>query len=58
MGKEGQKVPLMTDEWVETISKKYIELFEKVTGQEFHPEPLQDEELQARTVRFLESIRR
>lgn len=38
MGKEGQMVPEMTDEWIDTISKRYIELFEKVTGKAFIPE--------------------
>lgn len=37
MGKEGQVVPPMSDEWVETISKRYIELYEKVIGQQFVP---------------------
>lgn len=34
-GKEGQSVPEMTDEIVESISDRYIELFEKITGQKF-----------------------
>jgi phosphoribosylaminoimidazole-succinocarboxamide synthase len=34
-GQEGQTMPTMTDEWVETISEKYIELFEKITGTKF-----------------------
>ncbi len=34
-GKEGQKVPEMTDEVVNSISQRYIELFEKVTGEKF-----------------------
>lgn len=34
-GKEGQQVPEMSDEWVLQISARYIELFEKVTGQSF-----------------------
>ena len=42
MGKKGQTVPEMTDEWVGIISKKYIELFEWITGQSFRPEPLPD----------------
>src|SRR5262245_14279360 len=29
MGKEGQTVPPMTEEWVNTISRRYIELYEK-----------------------------
>jgi phosphoribosylaminoimidazole-succinocarboxamide synthase len=44
MGKEGQAVPEMTDEWVNTISKRYIELYEKVIGQKFVPLSLTDEE--------------
>ncbi len=36
-GKTGQTVPAMSDEWVEQISARYIELFETVTGQHFQP---------------------
>ena len=46
MGKEGQTVPAMSDEWIDTISKRYIELFEKVTGKAFVPEQLDDATLQ------------
>jgi phosphoribosylaminoimidazole-succinocarboxamide synthase len=38
MGKEGQVVPEMSDEWLLEISSRYIELFEKVTGQTFSPQ--------------------
>ncbi len=38
MGKEGQTLPNMSDEWIETISKRYIELYEKVIGTAFNPE--------------------
>jgi phosphoribosylaminoimidazole-succinocarboxamide synthase len=34
-GKEGQNVPVMDDERVQLISDRYIELFEKVTGNKF-----------------------
>ncbi len=34
-GKEGQKIPEMTDEIVESISKRYIELYEKIIGKPF-----------------------
>jgi phosphoribosylaminoimidazole-succinocarboxamide synthase len=34
-GKEGQQVPDMTDELVESISERYIELFEHITGDKF-----------------------
>jgi phosphoribosylaminoimidazole-succinocarboxamide synthase len=35
MGKEGQTVPAMSDEWLEQISARYIELYEQVTGKTF-----------------------
>jgi phosphoribosylaminoimidazole-succinocarboxamide synthase len=44
MGKEGQTVPLMSDEWIDTISKRYIELYEKVIGKPFVPEDLSEDE--------------
>ena len=34
-GKDGQVVPEMKDAWVTEISERYIELFEKVTGDKF-----------------------
>ncbi len=43
MGKEGQSVPEMTPEWIQTISKRYIELFEKVTGEPFVPQALSND---------------
>lgn len=50
MGKEGQTVPDMSDDWVATISKKYIELYEKVIGQPFKPLTLSDEETYQRVL--------
>jgi phosphoribosylaminoimidazole-succinocarboxamide synthase len=44
MGKEGQTVPVMDDEWITTISNRYIELYEKVIGEKFIPHPLSDAE--------------
>jgi phosphoribosylaminoimidazole-succinocarboxamide synthase len=34
-GKEGQTVPEMSDEWVETITNRYIELYELLLGRKF-----------------------
>jgi phosphoribosylaminoimidazole-succinocarboxamide synthase len=34
-GKEGQKVPEMTDEFVNQVSERYIELYENITGEKF-----------------------
>lgn len=46
MGKEGQQVPEMTDEYCETVSQRYIELYEDITGKKFVP--CADEDLAAR----------
>lgn len=37
-GKAGQHIPEMTDAWTEIISKRYIELYEAVTGLQFIPQ--------------------
>lgn len=34
-GLEGQSVPDMSDEYIETVSNRYIELYENITGEEF-----------------------
>jgi phosphoribosylaminoimidazole-succinocarboxamide synthase len=34
-GLEGQKVPFMSDEYIETVSERYIELYENITGEKF-----------------------
>ncbi len=57
MGKEGQKVPEMADEWINTISQRYIELYEKVTGLAFVPAALSPEETFNKTVQALNKLR-
>lgn len=37
MGKAGQTVPEMTDEYCQEVSKRYIELYEEITGSRFVP---------------------
>jgi phosphoribosylaminoimidazole-succinocarboxamide synthase len=56
MGKEGQTVPEMTTEWINTISNRYIELYEKVIGEKFVPEELSDEETELRITAALKKI--
>ena len=34
-GLEGQKIPDMTDEYIETVSERYIELYENILGEKF-----------------------
>jgi len=56
MGKKGQTVPEMSDEWIDTISKRYIELYEKVIGKKFVPEELSDEETYQLIVTALQKL--
>lgn len=41
-GKEGQSVPEMSDEWIQQISDRYIELYEKVTGNKFQKSKIEN----------------
>ena len=34
-GQEGQQIPVMTDQYIQSVSERYIELFEKITGEKF-----------------------
>lgn len=43
-GKDGQVVPEMTPEIVNSISERYIELFEQITGEKFIKNPNQNDE--------------
>ena len=56
MGKEGQTVPTMNEEWIDTISKRYIELYEKVIGEKFIPKELSNEETYTNIINALESL--
>jgi phosphoribosylaminoimidazole-succinocarboxamide synthase len=57
MGKEGQMVPEMTDEWIETISSRYIELYENIIGEKFVPKPMTEQEVFERINLALEQIK-
>ncbi|HQA76154.1 MAG TPA: phosphoribosylaminoimidazolesuccinocarboxamide synthase, partial [Salinivirgaceae bacterium] len=35
-GKEGQSVPEMTESYIESVSERYIELYENIVGEKFH----------------------
>lgn len=45
MGKAGQQVPEMTEGRIDTISRRYIELYEQITGQKFVPKPVSHADL-------------
>lgn len=56
MGKQGQNVPHMSDEWIATISNRYIELYEKLIGEKFVPQQLSDEETERRIINVLSAL--
>jgi phosphoribosylaminoimidazole-succinocarboxamide synthase len=57
MGKEGQVVPEMTDEWLEQISARYVELYEQVTGKRFERQDYSNAEarMEQAVLNFLKS---
>ena len=56
MGKEGQVVPPMSESWIDSISKRYIELYEKVIGEKFIPVTLSEEETEKRVIDSLKKL--
>jgi phosphoribosylaminoimidazole-succinocarboxamide synthase len=57
MGKEGQTIPAMSDDWIETISKRYIELYEQLIEEKFIPQELSDEETEQRIIEDLKQLK-
>lgn len=59
MGKEGQQVPEMSDEFVKSVSDRYIELYEQVTGKKFEKAEAADAEKRAEQniLKFLQSYK-
>ena len=55
-GKEGQQVPEMTDEIVKSISDRYIELYEHITGEKFVAEESDklEERIERNVLQFLQ----
>lgn len=57
-GKEGQSIPVITDEFVQQISDRYILLFEEITGLKFNKEPQEDfyNRIYNNTIQFLKNV--
>jgi phosphoribosylaminoimidazole-succinocarboxamide synthase len=55
-GLEGQVVPEMTDAYINSVSARYIELFENITGETFVKADVSaiEERIQSNVIRFLE----
>jgi phosphoribosylaminoimidazole-succinocarboxamide synthase len=56
MGKEGQQVPEMSDEWIAIIRDRYIELYEKLIGEKFVPQDLSNDEINERIIGALQRL--
>ncbi|MDA0773338.1 MAG: phosphoribosylaminoimidazolesuccinocarboxamide synthase [Bacteroidetes bacterium] len=56
-GLEGQSVPFMSDAYIETVSQRYIELYEQITGKTFEPAPVTDiqNRIRANVLSYLEA---
>jgi phosphoribosylaminoimidazole-succinocarboxamide synthase len=61
MNEPGQTMPEITDEFAESISERYIELYEHIVGEKFNKET-SDEDLAARIERnvteYLKTLKR
>lgn len=57
-GKEGQQVPEMTDAFIQSVSDRYIELYEKVSGEKFIKDLTQEplKRIEKNVVSYLSSI--
>lgn len=55
-GKDGQTVPEMTDAFVNSVSERYIELFENITGQKFVKEDVSVADAEKKVIDTLKSL--
>ncbi|MEO6348862.1 MAG: phosphoribosylaminoimidazolesuccinocarboxamide synthase, partial [Aquaticitalea sp.] len=53
-GLDGQKVPVMTDEYILTVSERYIELYENIMGESFVKADVSD--IQGRIAKNIENF--
>jgi len=53
-GLEGQQMPEMPDDFVETVSNRYIDLYEMITGTHFEKKELSKEETKENILHFLD----
>ena len=58
-GQEGQQIPNMTDEYIETVSERYIELYENILGEKFVKADVSDiyNRIEKNVLAYLESVK-
>ncbi len=57
-GKEGQQIPEMTDEYINSVSERYIELYEQITGETFIKADISniEERIEKNVLHYLRSL--
>jgi len=57
-GRDGEKVPEMTEDFVNQVSERYIELYEKITGENFTKADISDvsARIEANCIKFLATL--
>ena len=57
-GHEGQKIPNMSEEYIQSVSDRYIELYEKITGEFFVKAPIDNiqERIESNVIEYLKTI--
>jgi phosphoribosylaminoimidazole-succinocarboxamide synthase len=57
-GRDGEKVPEMTEDFVNQVSERYIELYEKITGEKFTKADISDvsARIEANCIKFLATL--
>src|SRR5690554_2551551 len=58
-GLEGQSVPEMSDDYIETVSERYIELYENITGEKFVKADVSNihKRIEKNVLNYLESVK-
>lgn len=55
-GKEDQQVPEMSDDFVQSVSERYIELYEHITGEPFVKQDINEAEMEAKIIASLQTL--
>jgi phosphoribosylaminoimidazole-succinocarboxamide synthase len=57
-GREGQRVPEMTEDFVNKVSERYIELYENITGEKFVRADISNvpERIESNCMKFLSTL--
>lgn len=55
-GKEGQQVPEMTDEFINSVTDRYAELYDHITGKKFEKQAITEAELQEKIAAIVSTL--